>query len=473
MKDRENRSTPNKEFDVPTNSFTSEASYPTETQEKAMYEVLFPVDIDMHIEGIKEFMRGVIKGTEVVHYNWAPEGFTIEIKKYTDEQIEKGEWDQEDLQAAITSVRDKLAEGYFSKASQEFRNLHARPDSIVRLDQEQAIFEDLEAGMPVLIRGNWRIGKTSMALSLAKKRYQGNALFIDAQGYSGSDETIGDFRRDFGAHDIEQFITDREFEGKDIDFNTQRARAVELKEDMKTQSVTPFEYLDKFLEQRKEKAYVAIDEVIMYASEPDKLRYLENLKDFKNMKLAIVLHRIHKYEQLFGKVFEGFKTHFMRELSEQEIATLVRHPLKDTQITFTDGAIGELASFSGGRPMEINNLCGTLMNPDSDDKKLKLVHRASDIQEVASKPLWELKYTFGVAIHTYGRVYSHSMSDSERAIVDELVVKGQLPISSVETEKIQPLIDTTFVRKDEKAGIYSLNGNLFKRVIQDHYFKPL
>ena len=57
------------------------------------------------------------------------------------------------------------------------------------------------------------------------------------------------------------------------------------------------------------------------------------------------------------------------------------------------------------------------------------------------------------------------MNDVERALIDRLILEGEVSTSDMDADAVQPLIDTTFVAKDETKGVYRVNGTLFKQVL--------
>ncbi|KKW35261.1 MAG: hypothetical protein UY81_C0047G0003 [Candidatus Giovannonibacteria bacterium GW2011_GWA2_53_7] len=197
------------------------------------------------------------------------------------------------------------------------------------------------------------------------------------------------------------------------------------------------------------------------------MRFFAELKTRSQIQLAIVLHRFASFENSFKEIFEGFETHFVQPLTVEEVGTLVRKPLEGTRITFTDDAIQKIVEFTGGRPMEIQNLCQALMDPSSENKHERLTYRAEDINELIGKKMRQLMDSFHVAIGNYQKVYDRSMSDAERAIIDSLIEREEIPVSEIDETTIQPLVDTTFVTKDETKKVYRINGTLFKRVISE------
>ncbi|MDP3769702.1 MAG: hypothetical protein Q8R40_02075 [bacterium] len=225
--------------------------------------------------------------------------------------------------------------------------------------------------------------------------------------------------------------------------------------------------MNDYLASKGEKAFLSLDEIIGFAEQPEKMKYLAGLKNLSQVQLAIVLHRFASFEDSFKEIFDGYETHFVRQLAIEEVGALVRKPLEGTHITFTNGAIQRIFEFTGGRPMEVNNICRALMDQFSEHKNYRFMYRAQDIDGLTGKETWQFGESFRVAIDTYKRVYNFSMSDEERAITDRLIEEGEVPVSEIDADTIQPLIDTTFVTKDESKGVYRVNGILFKRVLSE------
>lgn len=365
-------------------------------------------------------------------------------------------------------------EQYFWKASREFSNLHARRDSVVRLAQEKLISEDLDKGVPVLIRGNWRVGKTSMAQSLISHFYAGNAVFIDTGMYAGEEKKpLEDFKAIFGSGNVAEFVINQEYSGKDEISKFQKVK--DLRNQLRNNGQNPFEYLNEYMVQKGKTCFVAIDEAIAYADrKPELLEYLASLKDLPNVKLAIVLHRIQEYEEMFKEIFKEFKTHWIKSLPRSETATLVQHGLSGTEIKFTNDAIDEMQQFTGGRPLETNILCDMLLSPRYSEigceiqeampvKEYKLVYNADDIRKITGQGPRMLLYLFERITRHYERIYKVSMSDEERELADRIAIGDDLPENFEEI--IQGLIDTDIVVKDERTGEYRINGRLLEETI--------
>lgn len=315
-------------------------------------------------------------------------------------------------------LRERKINDYFNKVTEKYEQRREIPDSIVRLDQEGKIAEDLRDGNPILIRGNWRIGKTSIAESLKTHQFGAtNSLLIDARIYIPHGESLEVFKKKFAISKISEFISQLE--------SGDRLDEQKIEEQIKKSKKTPFEFINDYFSQKGEKVFLSIDEIVWFAQEPEKLKYLADLKNLSRVQVAPVLHRIALREVLFKETFSG-------------------------------------------RPLEVNNICYALMSAKSIFSEYKFTYRAKDIEKLAGIKIRHLKpypSPFQDAIENYQRVYKNSMSDEERLIIEKLAKEDKIPISEINADKIQPLIDTTFVVKDDSKGVYRINEQLFKRVI--------
>ncbi|OGI60641.1 hypothetical protein A2641_01930 [Candidatus Nomurabacteria bacterium RIFCSPHIGHO2_01_FULL_37_25] len=359
-------------------------------------------------------------------------------------------------------AQELTKDDYFRGVARKYEQTRPIKDSIVRLDQEAKIVETLRADKPVLIRGNWRMGKTSMMESLQTHQFGlKNSIVADVMMENPySAKSLKNFQKQFGLNAVVEFIAKREFKKKD-----------ELRKQITKSRKFPFEFLNDYLIEHGEKVFLSLDEVIFFAEELEKLKYLANLKSLSNIQITLVLHRVAYYESSFKEIFEEYETHFVRALTLEEVETLVRKPLEGTRITFTDDAIQRIFEFTGGRPMEINNVCWALMG-SSEHKNYKFTYSAEDIDALTRKETWELGEPFRIAIVNYKNIYTSSMNNEEQAIIDKLIEKGEVPVSEIEAVKVQPLIDTTFVTRDFAKGAYRINGELFKRVVLDKNLWP-
>jgi hypothetical protein len=456
------------------NNLEDKSHLTNDAQELAKFDKVFGVDEQRDAGEIKEMMRlvyidGIFANTTIcdpIDYKIAKrKGQAIPLK-YSDEQLEGGQWSQEDKIFVIKELRKERIANYFDKAGDKYEQHKPIPDSLVRLDQEAEIAEKLHTNTPVLIRGNWRIGKTSMVKSLATHQFgEENTIYIDVNDYNKSeDESLVDFQKRFGTHTIANFIAEREHaDSKSIDID---GRKDEIIIQINESQQSPFEFLNDYLGKKDEKVFLSLDEVISYSRQPEIMRYLSSLKDLSQVQLAIVLHRMASDENSFKEIFGGYETYFMRALTMEEVGIIVRKPLEGTKITFTHDAIQRIFGFTGGRPMEVNNICKALMDENSEHKNYRFTYRAEDIDGLTKIETWKLKVPFESAVNTYKHIYSYSLNNEERTIIDRLIKEERgVSVSEINAHTVQSLIDTTFVTKDENNGVYRINGELFKRVL--------
>jgi type II secretory pathway predicted ATPase ExeA len=339
--------------------------------------------------------------------------------------------------------------------SYKYEPNRAIEDSIVRLEQEEKIYKNLEDNQPVLIRGNWRSGKTSMLKSLKNHKFgKENSIFIDASTIFSN--SIDEFKSNFGKYQIIEFLSQHTKQNEN-----------EIAGEIFNSKKTPIEYLIQYLDKNKENnVFLGIDEVITLAQKnPQALEYIASLKNINQIKLAVVLHRFHSYEEKFQEIFNGFETHFLKPLSLDEVKKLITEPLKGSPVTFSDDAIEEILKFSGGRPYEINNLLNKIMSSYSEISKQKFSYIKEDIEEVANN-YFELSAEMNNVVYNYEAIYLRSLSQQERGVIDTLVRDKQIPISNIERNVIQPLIDTSFVKEDKNKNIYTINGSFFETCLE-------
>ncbi|MDP3769701.1 MAG: hypothetical protein Q8R40_02070 [bacterium] len=198
-----------------------EAQNFSEAQELVTFDETFAIDKERDITDIKKFMRRVRKnpkigklGSKYSYENDKKYGWL----KYSDEQVEAGQWEEDDLDLVVEELRKERINDYFGNVARKYEWAMPISDSIVRLDQEAEIAGELHDGASVLIRGNWRMGKTSMVRSLETHQFGAeSSLFIDAMGEGmGRDVSLEDFKKHFGAYKISRFIAERELSGGEL-----------------------------------------------------------------------------------------------------------------------------------------------------------------------------------------------------------------------------------------------------------------
>jgi hypothetical protein len=440
---------------------------------------MFSVERDRDFEDIKELLSRLEKGS--VNYAQFVDKWSFHHAKktnrlkYTDDQIANGEWESEDFEKAIIELRKEREMNFFDEIYQQYEPASPIQNSIVRLEQERDIAQSLAAHRPVLIRGNWRQGKTSMVLSLKNHYYMGQeSLFVDASAisYDFEDVSFEQFKYEFCLYEIASVMAKKELPTSEYDKRLEQEEV--LADTIKASGKTPFAYLNDYLKERGETIYLAIDELISFAKRKEQLAYIASIQQFDHIQLAFVLHRIHEYEELFDRVFDGYETYFVQPLTVEETRKLVMAPCERKGITFTNEAIEKIHEITGGRPIEIQVLCRAIFNPYKDNDRDLAIHKLDytdeDVQQIVEAPFWKLEDVFKNIIRNYKKIFKLSLSDEERNIILQLV-ENKIPLNEVNADIVQPLIDTTFVKIDKESGAYQINGDFFRKVISEYFSK--
>jgi len=379
--------------------------------------------------------------------------------KYHSQSPETGGKADEEKFAEVLAMGEEERNRYFSEIACRYDQGMPVKDSVVRLDQEKAIAEDLESGRPVLIRGVWRTGKTSMVFSVGNHVYHNeNCLFESVDIYS-SDESPEEFKNNLVLGDAADIVS-----GPDASVE----RRDEATEEIEKSGKTPLEYLNDHLAAKGEKVFLSLDEAVVFYRNPEKLKFLASLKDLSNIRLGIVLHYVAESEKDFVEIFRDFKTHYVRPLTIEEVGLLVRRPLEGKPIDFTNEAIEKFFEITGGRPLEINNICYGLFYSFSKNKKWKARYDAADIEEFVNAAKEEYEGILRVVLRNYEKVYKIALGEAEREIIDRLINEAEIPANdkALDSRAMQTLINLSFVREDKRAGAYVINGTLFAERIE-------
>lgn len=336
--------------------------------------------------------------------------------------------------------------------SHEYKTGRVVENSVIRKDQEYSIMQDIKGGTPVLIRGNWRIGKTSMLFALRNNHFKPeNTIYISLEG-EDQKKPLEEFEKTLCFFEAVDCIAERDDEQMDT---------YEVEEKIEESKDSPLVFLNKYLAEKGEHVFLAIDEIINFEDHEDKMKHVANLKKLSNVHLAIVLHHLAPYEKKFEEIFSDYKTHYIKQISPEEVKKLIQNPLRDTQITVADDAIQRVVEITGGRPIEINIICNEMLRGYP-----KEAYEKEDVDQIAG-PLSEIWFSYPVINDTYKRIYAKAMNDEERTIIRQLAHEGEKPLSEYNADVMQSLIDTTAVVKDDEKGVYRINGEHFKRYITD------
>ncbi len=379
--------------------------------------------------------------------------FLKKISQLSDDELRRPPEQQERLSnEKIYDFYNEIA-GKFSTAG------YPVPDSVVRLDQEAKIVEDLDAGKKVLIRGYWRMGKTSLMSSIATHFYPNNSLRLDASRETSS-ASIDEFKHRFAAEEISEFIALKELAGADWDERVDYEEEVLTK--LLNSGAEPLIYLNDYLRSKGTEAYLGIDELISFADQAEKLQYLADL-NLDHIKLVMVLHRLAKYEPALDELFrDNYSKHFVRPLTGNEEHLLLSEPLRNTGLSFDKDAEDEIGDFSGGRPLEINCFANALMRSNSKFFQPKKTYGLKQTETINQSALYPLNDSFEVPIETYRKIFNTALSDKEKVIVTDSAHSRNL--NSLTDEEARPLVESAVLVPDPENG-YRTNGELFKKVV--------
>ncbi len=340
----------------------------------------------------------------------------------------------------------------FARIARGYERAYHIEDSKVRLVQEQAIANDLQQHVPVLIRGHWRTGKTSTIRSLGTHVFGKNMLCEDISPMMAS-KPPDEFARNF-AYPVAEFL--KKQGEKDVDHKA-----------LEESSMMPLDALDQYCGAKGVSAVLALDEVVAFDEQPDILQYIADLKRFKNISVALVLHRIGRMEDTFKKVFNGYTTYFMEPLSAPEADLLIEGPLRDTnpKIIFTPEAKKEICALSGNRPWEIHNVCHASIEPPwSGEWVPRLTYTLEDIQALMQNPRAS-DHPLNTILHNYDKIYNIAFTLQERRLVDKMSKQPEgLASILVKRDLVHPLIELGIIRMNSEAGTYEINGELMRKV---------
>ncbi|MEI6510837.1 MAG: hypothetical protein WCO25_02225 [Candidatus Uhrbacteria bacterium] len=289
-------------------------------------------------------------------------------------------------------------------------------ESVVRLDQERAVADSLRAGRPVVIRGVWRAGKTSLGHAL-RRNFPGPFVHED----------VGPYGTELSAES----------------FRTSLAETVDG--------------------QSGNERTIVIDEAIALADRPDLLVVIDGLR-VPGVRLAVVAHWTRDTDQTMRRAFDGYDSHFVRGLTKDEVRLVALRPFAGTPVAFTDAAIDRLASLSGGRPLEVQLLCSALLDPSKPFWRDDATFDAADVDRLSGNET-AMRQLADEGLSHYRKVYDFAFDDEDRALFRSIAENGGVAAGDADPVRVQPLLDIGYLRRDGD-GSYRANGELFERFVR-------
>ena len=369
---------------------------------------------------------------------------------------------KEEINCEHAIINDCESEETIEKALKEVAGKYWENE--ITTEQQKAIEEKIKEGKPILIRGFYRTGKSIMVERL-RKEFNGRGFLVDGISYTSLiGKEINDFQKHFGETDVIKFVAENEYD------SGAGEKKEMIRERMEKSNQAPFDFLNSYSYQKNEKLLLFIDEILDFKNYPEKLKHIANLKNLSNLQPVIILQTLpdgNPPENLFA----GYETYYMKPFSIEETRTLVNQPLKGEPVSFDESAIRTIFKFTGGWPIEINRMCYELFELFQENGNLKSVYNSSDVEQLVGSleksiedGIGDLK-TYSHIIDNY-RTLCRLMNDSQRQMIDDLIGKGEVPVSEIDSNLVQQLVDLSVVITDGR--VYRVNGELFKQVVSNY-----
>ena len=440
-----------------------------EADAQLTWEELNTVDVDRDIKDIRRLMGQIVASApgEKPSFYEGPKAQNRNPFKYSYRKISDRQWVQEDIAFVTDALRRERIEKYYRSVNERFplrgyQGAEVAEHSIVRIDQQVAIANDLKTGVPVLIRGLVQAGKTSMAKSLIAREFKDDPhLYVDITTHPRRGE---DILRALGSFEVAHaFVTQEhgiEHPARDKKYYDS---IQEMYDRIQNSGKTPFQYWNDYLASKGEVGYLFVDEKANLL-ERSLREATEHIKGLSNVRTAIILHFSPARETEFRETFKGFHTYFIRPLTLEESATLVRTPLRDTLIMWTDEAIEKLYEFTGGRPFEIGTVCRYVLPHSANDAP---TITGPDIERKV-EALWSEAFFSGNIKNHYDRLFSMLRGEPSLAkSFTELIKRGEVPASSLGESEAKQLLDVGLIKENEEAKTYGINGIFARRALNE------
>ena len=356
-------------------------------------------------------------------------------------------------------------------------------ESRVRLDIQGAIARDLKNGRPVIIRGLYQSGKTSLLFSLMNNELKGeNYIHIDSSTCLDKDSVNFVYpvvtllvNRDFGfdttKNELLSILENRAREaGKDPETAYDEYEATErelfnlhLEEIQAWKTKTgrsELEYLNEFLAAEGETAYLLFDETTRYFQKEstEAINMLESAKSLSNIRSAYVIHYAPSLSQEIDTFSKGVEEYWMRPLKPFETRTVVEEAAEGRNISISKKAADRIHALTGGRPFEQRELISRIFMLHENLRMIGIRH----VEEAATWVMQEDMQRFNLI----GGQNLRALSDEDRALLSLIVKLGPISKKGVLEEDVAPLIKAGVLAEDRDARTYRINGILFENMVR-------
>lgn len=311
----------------------------------------------------------------------------------------------------------------------------------LRLDQENTIATDLEAGRPVLIRGFFRMGQTSMMRAL-ENRFAPDFIQVDV--------------RDIHQKDLEELETL-------FDIHALRFLA---KREVTTQRQGALRYLSNHLQDQNQGVLVSVNEGGALPHNRDHARFVADMQHLPGLQLAVQMPYMDTGESVVAEFFEGFKTHKLRALRQEEVDKLTKGVTTrlESSTAFTNGALDELFELSGGRPWDVAASCEYFLR----EKKLKTDVNSDDVKKLLEMGITDLNQTYlrGPLIE-YASIYRQLLTPVQRQVVNTVRKDGIIVAGTQAEDVAVSLVEASWFKLDPDKSGYVFNGVLLKKALTE------
>jgi hypothetical protein len=311
--------------------------------------------------------------------------------------------------------------------------------SFIRKKQERKILQTLEGGENVLIRGPYRIGKTSMLTNLMAHFKRTGAILISPQG-------CGVEIKD--AKGLKKFLKEEihwSFDGVTVSSDDPLGE----------------------LAQKCERPFLALDEIIMLGDNPDALDYIKNsLSAHKNLRAALVIHAGAENDKIVRDFFSSLGAHFITAVSRGETKELVLKPLGGHPEIFAP-FVEKIYELSGGIPILVNRLCrGLVRIIKSSDSAIVAEEAIKDFLNMGKE--FQALYRQGLEGLLKGLALTCLSPEDKKIIV--ALVSGQ-SLRDAFLERVAYLSQLGMIRTESDSATYKINGEILQFYYHDIFIR--
>ena len=244
-----------------------------------------------------------------------------------------------------------LVEERLNEYSQRIRNNipsvgRALTDSVVRLDTQAAIESELAKGASVLIRGPWRVGKSTMGMCVGTHYGRERCIYEDIGIYTPA---IDHIRKHLCRRDVATLLTLYRQPGLDPKSDQFDELRDKIDAEIDASGKSPLIFLNEQLMEMNfhGSVLVVLDEVIGWIDkQTEALEFITELAALEKIQFLVVMHSFAKYEQQVADIFQDWPQFPILPISVEEATAMFSSWFAGTAVRFEPDAITELHKMS-------------------------------------------------------------------------------------------------------------------------------